>query len=110
VALDGRRLFLLEHSYQQATQADLARMYRALTGAVTRLAGAGAPVRIASAVFVPDQARGIYLVEAAAADQVIKAADIAGLATGTVRPAIRLDDMSLGTDPGGAGDRTPIEW
>jgi hypothetical protein len=86
--------FLLEHNYQQATEADLIGMHRALTGAVKRLARAGAPLRIVSAVFVPDQARCLYLVEAAVAGQVVEATDIAGLSHGMVRPVVRLDDMS----------------
>ena len=89
--------------------ADLTRMHRALTGAVVRLAHAGAPLRIVSAVFVPDQSRCLYLVEAAVADEVVEATDIAGLADGTVRPVVRLDGMSPHPDSAGSGDRTPIE-
>jgi hypothetical protein len=84
-------LFLLEH--QQAAEADLARMHRALTLAVVRLVNNGAPLRIIAAVFVPDQARCLYVVEAAIAGQVVEASDVAGLANTTVRPVLRLDDM-----------------
>jgi hypothetical protein len=106
---DRPSLFLLERNYGPATEADLARMHRALTRAVMRLARAGMPLRIVNAVFVPDQARCLYVVEAAVANQVVEASNIAGLANGTVRPAIRLEDMSLRPDPAGRGDRTPIE-
>ncbi len=93
MASDRPSLFLLEHNYEQATAADLARMHRALTRAVMRLAHAGAPLRIVSAVFVADQARCLYVVEAAVAGQVVEATEIAGLSHGKVRPVVRLDDM-----------------
>jgi hypothetical protein len=91
---DRLLLFLLEQNNEQATAADLTRIHRALTSAVMRLAHAGAPLRIVSAVFVPDQARCLYVVEAAAAGQVVEATDIAGLPNGKVRQVVRLDDMS----------------
>ena len=68
-------------------------MHRALTLAVVRLVNNGAPLRIIAAVFVPDQARCLYVVEAAIAGQVVEASDVAGLANTTVRPVLRLDDM-----------------
>ncbi len=104
------RLFLLEHNYGQATEADLARMYRALTRAVTRLSRAApAPLRIVSAVFVPDDNRCVYLIEAPAGDHVVKATDIAGLSNDTVRPVVQLDDMSPRPKAAGAVGRTPTE-
>jgi hypothetical protein len=104
------RLFLLEHNYGQATEADLARMYRALTRAVTRLSRAAPPpLRIVSAVFVPDDNRCLYLVEAAVADLVTEATDIAGLSNGTIRPVVSLDDMSLRPNSASANDRTLTE-
>jgi hypothetical protein len=109
MAPDRPSLFLLEHNYEQTIAADLSRMHRALTGAVSRLARAGTPLRIVSAVFVPDQARCLYLVEAAVTDEVVEATDIAGLTNATVRPVVRLDGMSPHPDPSGADDRTPIE-
>lgn len=94
MALDRPSLFLLEHNYEQATEADLALIHRALTRAVRRVARTGAPLRIVSAVFVPDQARSQYLVEAAAAAQVVEATDIAGLPNGMVRQVVQLDDLT----------------
>jgi hypothetical protein len=93
MATDRPSLFLLEHSYEQVAEADLARMHRALTLAVIRLVDGGAPLRIVAGVFVPDQARCFYVVEAAVADQVVEATDVAGLANYKVRPVFRLDDM-----------------
>lgn len=90
---DRPSLFLLEHSYEQVSDADLARMHRALTLAVVRLVDGGAPLRIVAAVFVPDQDRCLYVVEAAVADQVVEATDVAGLASSKVRMVVRLDDM-----------------
>jgi hypothetical protein len=94
MASDRPSLFLLEHSYEHPTEADLTRMHRALTHAFMRLAHAEAPARIVSAVFVPDQAQSQYLVEAGAAGQVVEATDIAGLLNGMVHRVVRLDDMS----------------
>jgi hypothetical protein len=96
MAPDGPPLFLLEHHHQQAMEADVTRMHRALTSAVMRLAHTGAPLRIVSAVFVPDQTRCLYLVEAPVAGQVVSATDTAGLSNGMVREVVRLDDMSPG--------------
>jgi len=87
------QLFLLEHQLERPTEADLARMHRALTGAVARLLRAGTRLHVVSAVFVPDQGRSQYLVEAAVADQVLRAADLAGLPIGRVRPVVRLDHL-----------------
>jgi hypothetical protein len=103
---DRPSLFLLEHSYEQAAEADLARMHRALTLAVIRLVDGGTPLRIVAGVFVPDQARCFYVLEAAVADQVVEATDVAGLANCQVRPVVRLDDMptEAGTD-----NHNPIE-
>ena len=107
---DRPGLFLLDHHYGQATEADLARMYRALTRAATRLTRPGTPpLRIVSAVFVPDENRCLYLVEAAVADLVTEATDIAGLSNGTVRPVVSLDDMSPRPDSASANDRTLTE-
>ena len=86
-------LLLLEHRYVRAAEADLVRMHRALTSAVRRLAHGGTHLRIVSAVFVPDQAQSQYLVEAAAAGQVVEATDIAGLPNGMVHRVVRLDDV-----------------
>lgn len=93
MAPDRPSLFLLEHSYEQAAEADLARMHRALTLAVIRLFDAGTPLRVVAAVFVPDLERCCYVIEAAVADQVVEATDVAGLANWKVRPVVRLDDM-----------------
>jgi hypothetical protein len=90
---DRPSLFLLEHSYEHAAEADLARMHRALTLAVIRLVDGGTPLHIVAGVFVPDQARCFYVVEAAVADQVVEATDVAGLANCQVRPVVWLDDM-----------------
>ena len=109
MASDRLPLFVLEHNYGQATEADVTRMHRAFTRAVMRLARAGAPLRVVSAVFVPDQVRCLYVVEAAVAGQVVEATDIAGLSHGTVWPVVGLDDMSPPPDPAGAGNRTPTE-
>ena len=93
MASDRPSLFLLEHSYEEQAEADLARMHRALTLAVIRLVDGGATLRIVAALFVPDQQRCFYVVEAAVADQVVEATDVAGLANCKVRPVVRLDDM-----------------
>lgn len=94
MAPDRPPLFLLQHSYERAAEADLARMHRALTSAVMRLARGNTHLRIVSAVFVPDHAQSQYLVEAAAAGQVVEATDIAGLPNGMVHRVVRLDDVS----------------
>jgi hypothetical protein len=91
--MDRTPLFLLEHNDEQATVADLTRIHRAFAHAVARLGERGIPVRIVSAVFVRDQARCLYVVEATAAEQVVEALDIAGLLNGVVRPAVRLEDV-----------------
>jgi hypothetical protein len=94
MAPDRPSLFLLEHKYQRAAEADLVRVHRALTSAVRRLGRGGTHLRIVSAVFVPDQAQSQYLIEAATAAQVVDATDIAGLLNGMVHRVVRLDDMS----------------
>jgi hypothetical protein len=94
MAPDRPSLFLLEHKYERAAEADLVRVHRALTSAVRRLVRGGTHLRIVSAVFVPDQARCLYLVEAAVAGQVVEATDVAGLLNGMVHRVVRLDDMS----------------
>lgn len=94
MALDRSSLFLVEHNYQHAAGADLVRMHRALIRAVDRLIDSGVPLHILSAVFVPEQSRCLYVVEAAAAGQVVEATDIAGLLNGTVWPIVRLDELS----------------
>lgn len=101
-------LFLLEHSYEQVTEADLARMHRALKLAVIRLVDGGTPLRIVAGVFVPDQARCFYVVEAAVADQVVEATDVAGLANYKVRSVFRLDDMPH-RDRSRGDNHNPIE-
>lgn len=93
MASDRPALFLLERSYEQAAEPDLARMHRALSLAVVRLVDGGAPLRIVAAVFVPDQERCFYVVEAAFAGQVVEAIDVAGIANCKVRHVVRLDDM-----------------
>jgi hypothetical protein len=106
---DRPGLFLLDHHYGQGSEADLARMYRALTRAATRLARTGTPLRIVSAVFIPAENRCLYLVEAAVADLVTEATDIAGISNGMVRPVVSLDDMSPRPDSASANDRTQTE-
>lgn len=109
MASDRSPLFLLEHSYEQTAEADLAQMHRALTLAVVRLVDGGAPLRIIAAVFVPDQERCLYVVEAAVADQVVAATDVAGLANSKVRTVVRLDDMPPPVTEVGVENRTSIE-
>jgi hypothetical protein len=84
-------------------------MHRALTRAVVRLVDGGAQLRVVSAVFVPDQSRCLYVVEAAGAGQVVEATDIAGLLNGVVWPVVRLDDLSRRPDPAGADKPHPTE-
>jgi hypothetical protein len=110
MASDRPSLFLVEHHYDQAADADLARMHRALTQAVERLIVSGVPpLRIVSAVFVPEQSRCLYVVEAAAAGQVVEATDTAGLLNGMVWPVVRLDDLSRRPNPAVAEKPHPTE-
>ncbi len=92
---DRPPLFLLEHRPDRPTGADLARMHRSLVHAIRRLARAGAPVRFVGAVFVPDDSRCLYVLQAAPPGHVVEAADIAGVSVQRVSRIVQLTDAAM---------------
>ncbi len=92
---DRPPLFLLEHRPDRPTGADLARMHRSLVHAIRRLARCGTPVRFISAVFVPDDSRCLYVLEAATPRQVVEVADIAGVSIQRVSRIVQLTDTAM---------------
>jgi len=92
---DRPPLFLLEHRPDRPTGADLARMHRSLVHAIQRLARSGTPVRFLSAVFVPDDSRCLYVLEAASPGHVVEVADIAGVSVQRVSRIVQLTDTAM---------------
>ena len=92
---DRPPVFLLEHRAGRPSGADLARMHRSLVHAIRRVARSGAPVRFLSAIFVPDDSRCLYVLEAASPGQVVEVADIAGVSMPRVCPIVQLTDTAL---------------
>ena len=92
---DRSTVFLLEHHPDRPTATDLVRMHRSLVHAIRRVARCGTPVRFISAIFVPDDSRCLYVLEAASPGQVVEVADIAGVSIHRVCPIVQLPDTAL---------------
>jgi hypothetical protein len=69
-------------------------MHQVLLHAVARLAAAGVSIRCIHGLFVPDDRRCVYLLEAADPATVARASDIAGLPLAQVRAVIDLASLS----------------
>jgi hypothetical protein len=94
VAAVGPAMFLLEHRVGSIGEQDLARMHRVLLHAVARLVAAGVSIRYAHGLFVPDDRRCVYLLEAADPASVVRAGDIAGLPLARVRSVVDLASLA----------------
>jgi hypothetical protein len=89
----GSGVFLLESRVGSVGETDLARMHRVLLHAVARLVAAGVAIRYTHGLFVPDDRRCVYLLEAADPASVVRAGDIAGLPLARVRSVIDLASL-----------------
>jgi hypothetical protein len=83
-------VFLLESRVGAVEETDLARMHQVLLHALARLVADGVAIRYTHGLFVPDDRRCLYLLEAADPASVARAADIAGLPLAQVRSALDL--------------------
>jgi hypothetical protein len=90
---DGPAQFLLEYRMSSAGKTDLARMHNVLLHALARLAAAGVSIRYVHGLFVPDDKRCLYLLNAADPATIARAGDIAGLPLTRVRTVIDLASL-----------------
>jgi hypothetical protein len=90
---DGPAQFLLEYRMSSAGTTDLARMHNVLLHALERLATASVSIRYIHGLFVPDDKRCLYLLNAADPATIARAGDIAGLPLTRVQTVIDLASL-----------------